>query len=279
MSYLFLTAGIGSPQLEEAGLRIIKQVSELQLFEKKILISKKDLSGDLGEYLKAVPKSDLNVSAKYGYFAWKPAIAKMAFDGYWGEFESVCYLDAGCEVIPSIWTRRSFQKYLEKSANRGVVVFHSSHPEKFYTTKQVFEKFPKVDSSDSTPQIQGGSWFLGNQLGNEVASSWYHSSQISYPLLTDVFDPEKEDDDFIAPRNDQSFFSLACKSYKISPEPIIPPGGGSGPRTLVRSLFFPFRWARNRSGESQTPTTLRIFGSISLSLYFYFSKFRNLRAI
>lgn len=275
MRYLFVTAGIGSPDLERAGLRIVGHAKELGIFDKTILVTENDLRNTLRPYLDFVPEDDMNLESKFGFFAWKPLIAKLALDGYWGDFESVCYLDAGCEILPSLWTRRNFLDYLEKASEIGAIVFHSLAPEKLYTTRDVFKLFPEIDLNDATPQIQGGTWFLGNQLGSEISSTWYDTCKSSYTLMTNSVDFARECADFVAPRNDQSFFSLTCKTFKIFPEAVIPPGGGKGIRTQIRSIFFPFRWARNRTGKTENDFLLSVFGKISLVVYFKFKAFRN----
>lgn len=275
MNYLFITAGLGSSEFEEAGERLISQVSKLEIFQKRVLVTQKDLSGPLGEYVSHVPRADLNVAAKFGFFSWKPALAKMAFDGYWGNFDSVCYLDAGCEVLPSVWTRKRFQQYLEKCTTTGAVVFHSNCPENLYTTQKIFELFPKIEPRDTTPQLQGGTWFLGGEYGSSIASEWYSTSMRTYALITDDFDARMETSGFIAPRNDQSFFSLTCKSHNIHPEIVLPPGGGKGFRTQLRSLYFPFRWARNRTGQSENYRPIEKLGLTTIQIYNVTSAFRN----
>jgi hypothetical protein len=246
------------------------------LFQKKVLVTQKDLSGPLAEYVSHVPRADLNLTAKFGFFAWKPALAKMALDGHWGQFDGVCYLDAGCEILPSVWTRKKFQQYLEKCTTVGAVVFHSNCPENLYTTKKVFELFPKVEPGDTAPQLQGGTWFLGGEYGSSIASEWYSASKNVYALITDDFDPKVEISGFVAPRNDQSFFSLTCKSHNIYAETVIPPGGGKGFRTHLRSLFFPFRWARNRSGKSENYSPMEKLGLITIRIYKVTAALRNL---
>lgn len=272
MNALFITAGIGSKSLEEAADRLAKDVSQLRLFRRIEIITQTDLPGVLKPYLSHVPYDDLTLGSKFGYYAWKPALAQLAFDGIWGDFDCICYLDAGCEVLPSYWTRRNLQKYLQKSAQVGAVVFHSFHPENHFTTQELFSLFPKIDPSDNTPQFQAGSWIMAGSIGKDLVNSWFRLSRENYSLITDSFDKDSQSKSFIAPRNDQSFFSLTLKSAGIEPEAKIPPGGGLGLRTRFRSFFFPFRWARNRTGQNQGMKIYRLLGLFSLRIYFTFSR-------
>jgi hypothetical protein len=277
VSYLFLTAAIGEQNLLDASKRLVRDAEALKIFSRFEIVTQKDLSTLMPEIISIVPENQWNSTHKYGYYIWKPQIANLALTGTWGDYDAVVFLDAGCEILPSYWNRKKLLSYLKKAAQNGAVIFHSKGPEFLYTKKSIFAQYPKVDSSDATPQIQSGSWILSGQKGISIASEWASKSSLNYQNISNEFDPAVEVPGFIAPRHDQSYFSLTCKAAGITPENVLPPGGGNGVRTHFRSLYFPFRWARNRSGNETNKYFYKVLGGVSLRVHALLMNFLNLK--
>lgn len=146
---------------------------------------------------------------------------------------------------------------------KNIVVFHSSTPEIVNTKRRVFEKFPSVNPLDSTPQIQAGSWFASSAGVGSMFSIWNQLWQQDRSLIDNSLSIN-ELHGFVAPRHDQSIFSLLCKSSLITPEDSIPPGDLTRIRTQIRCFFFPFAWARNRSGDTKLSIWFSLVGKITL---------------
>ena len=267
MNYLFITAAIGSEGIQAAANRLSEDAMKLGVFQDYHIVTQPELFEFIPEIIAKVPIKEWNYDNRFGYYIWKAQIAKAAMAGRWGSFDGLMYLDAGCEILPSYWSRKRLLGYLEKARKNGAVVFDLEVLEYQYTKKQIFEMFPLVSKLDRSGQIQSGSWILSGQLGKEIASVWAESSAKDYELISNEFNPTTEEPDFILPRHDQSFFSLTCKSFGILPEIETPPGGGNGVRTQLRALYFPFRWARNRSGKKTNFVFYRALGSLSLKVY------------
>jgi hypothetical protein len=268
MSNLFITAAIGSPDLIEASERLVRDVKSLKIFNRYVVITEPELHSLMPDVIQKIPPGHRNIQNKYGYYIWKPELARLAMAGQWGDFDSILFLDAGCEVLPSFWSRKYMLALLEKVKSNGAVVFHSNCPELNYTKRSVFSFFPSISPRDASPQIQSGSWMLSGELGKNIADKWASAATFSYEDISNDYIEFNEVEGFIAPRHDQSFFSLTCKSFGIQPEDSMPPGGGHGLRTQLRAIFFPFRWARNRTGENSNFFIFRLFGLLSLQTYF-----------
>ena len=184
----------------------------------------------------------------------------MATSGLFGEFEGVCYLDAGCEVLPSYFSRRSFMGIIEKAEKEGLIAFSTGALEFHYTKGKVFDHFESVDRLDSSPQLAAGSWFSFGAQGKKIINQWASSAETSYELISNEFVRESEHIDFQAPRHDQSIFSLTCKVNKVNPYPHRPPGSANTLKSFIANFLFAFRWARNRTGESANPVWLQKLG-------------------
>lgn len=279
MNYLFITAAIGDQNLVDASKRLMRDSSALGIFKRLEVVKLEDVESLMPEIVPMVPKNQWNSACKFGYYIWKPQIAKLALNGQWGNYDAILFLDAGCEILPSFWNRRKLFSYLKKAQQVGAVIFRAQDPEFLYTKKSIFDQYPEIDAGDSSPQIQSGSWVLSGDKGRNIADIWAKQSSMNYQNISNEFDPKVEVLDFIAPRHDQSYFSLTCKAAGITPEVVIPPAGGNGIRTHFRSLFFPFRWARNRSGVESNKAYYRFIGTVSLKVHASLKSFLNFKLI
>lgn len=268
--FLFVTSAIGSQEIEEAANRLIKTAESLRVFERCIMVTESSLIELAPELIRLVPAEDWNIDKKFGYYIWKPIIARAATSGTWGDYDGVFYLDAGCQILPTYWNRRAVIKFFSKASRLGVVVFSTGGEENRFTKSRVFDLFPNIDMDCKTPQIAGGSWVLSGTIGRDIAAQWAWLATSNYDNINEKIESGKESPGLIAPRHDQSIFSLLCKSKNIVPEEVMPPGGGSSYKTQIRSLFFPFSWSRNRTGTDSTSFVIRAIGSISLICYFFF---------
>ena len=264
MSWIFITAGIGSRDFEGAADRLISQVQTLGIFDKCVTVNQSTLEKICPEIHDLVPSEDWNLGAYFGHYIWKPMLAEKAATGFWGNFNGVCWLDAGCEVIPSYFSRKSFLKLMAESERTGAVVFSTGAPELFYTKKEVFDEFPGHSSEDRSDQIAAGSWFFHGATGVGLVKEWSRIAVSNYKLVSSRLDPEIQSNEFVSPRYEQSILSLVCKSGPISPQRIRPPGSENNFRSFSRNFIFAFRWARNRTGNNSSPRIFRMLGIATL---------------
>lgn len=198
-----------------------------------------------------------------GIFLWKPLIAQLSVQGTWGVYDGIYYLDSGCEITARYFSRRKTKYFMNLAMRNNVVVFHSNTPEIVNTKRRVFEAFPSVNPEDTTPQIQAGSWFVSSTGAERMFSQWNQLWQQDRSLIDNSLSIN-EHRHFVSPRHDQSIFSLLCKSFGVTAEDSIPPGDLTRIRTQIRSFFFPFSWARNRSGETKLSFWISLVGKITL---------------
>jgi hypothetical protein len=264
MSWLFVTAALGSANYTHAARRLVEQVDLLKVFDRCVIVDLELIQELWPAYSKRVPQKDWCAERNFGHYIWKPVIAQLATTGMFGNFEGVCYLDAGCEVLPSYFSRRSFIELIEKAESEGLVAFSTGAPEFQYTKGKVFDYFKSTDRFDRSPQLAAGSWFSFGPRGKNIINQWVSAAEFDYALINDEIEENNEFIEFQAPRHDQSLFSLTCKSNKIYPHSRRPPGSLNTIKSFAANFFFAFRWARNRTGRSANPIWLRKMGVFSL---------------
>ena len=266
MSWLFITAGIGSQGFEEAAKRLSVQVQTLGIFDECVTINLSTFEEIFPEIRDFVPTEDWNLEAFFGHYIWKPILAKMATTGFWGDFDGICWLDAGCEVLPSYFSRKSFKKLMSEAEQTGAVVFSTGAPESGYTKREVFNVFPKLASTDHSSQIASGSWFFHGATGAGLAKEWSRISLSDYQLLSSTYDPEIQAGNFVSPKYEQSILSLVCKNALIQQQKVRPPWSANNFKAFIRNFFFAFRWARNRTGAAANPKFFRMLGRATLRI-------------
>lgn len=245
---IFITAAVGRPQLLKPASRLIRQVEQLQVFDKSVVVTQDDLQNICPHLFRWYTEEQLLHSHGYGFYVWKSAIAKAAFNGYWGEPSHILYLDAGCEVIPSNRAQRVIGELLTQSERQGVACFSAGGIEWQYSKPELFDYFPEGDALRNTPQVQGGTWAMSGELGLNVAAQWDDLASSS-PFMTDG-SSENLPQGFIAPRHDQSLFSLVVKNRGISPVGYQMPYPRDNLISQLRGLSYPIWASRNLSEAS-----------------------------
>jgi hypothetical protein len=248
--WLFVTAGLGTNEFEDAAVRIAHQVEKFPQIDAIRIITVSDLKMMHFSALTPFTLEEASNLPGFGFYAWKPLIALSFFNGIFGEYEGIFFLDAGCEATSNFLTRIQMRSFLSEAEQLGAVVFSSAVRED-RVSKSILRN--DYDSNFSnTEQIASGSWFLHGKVGQNVAEAWAQRSFLSRETLDNS--TSKEVADFIAHRHEQSTFSLVCKEIGINPTHKwrrYPPGEGGRYFTTTRSLIFPFVWSRNRSGKSR----------------------------
>ena len=264
MSWLFITAALGPSNFTEAAKRLSTQVEALGVFSNCVIIDLETIQDSWPSFSTFVPADDWCAEKNYGNFVWKPILARMALSGRFGSYEGVCYLDAGCEVLPSLFSRRAFKGLMTHAELMGMVAFSTGTPENQYTKSQLFERFELANRLDTSDQLAAGSWLSFGHSGRKIIERWASVAESDYSLINDVVDRKHEIKEFQFHRHDQSIFSLACKENNIQPFTKKPPGSANSFKSKVGNFLFAFRWARNRSGVSANPFWLRKFGELTL---------------
>jgi len=257
-SWLLITAGFGGAEMEGAALRVKAQAQSLGLLNQVIAITTDDLA-------KACPlvwekySKYLNTSHKgFGYFSWKVELVYGALHGYFGDFDGVIWVDAGCEIFNSPWTRIRLKRWMQSAEKTGTFLYTLDTPEQDFTKALAFEEFSDLDPGDRSPQIQATWFMLHGKTGRDISQKWLDVSLKGIELLDLSPSPKGEVSTFVEHRNEQSLISLTSKFFGIIPQNYFPLPGGSVFGSFVRAINHPIWVSRNRSSTTCIPRNLLI---------------------
>lgn len=257
---LFITAGLGSRNLYLAAERLTEQVKQLGIFDTFAIVTEQELA-DIAPWLfNWYSSEELKTIPGYGFYAWKAAIARAATSGYWGNADVICYLDAGCEVLPGRRSKRLFVRWIAKAQRFGAVGFSSFAPEWKFTKFEIIEFFPNSEKALTTDQFQSGTWLLGGPIGLNIAIEWDKLCSSSQAITDDKIGTEIPG--FVAHRHDQSVFSMVLKKYLIKPESLPTPYPNASFLANLKALRSPIWAARNRSGNTTIPRHVHMFARL-----------------
>lgn len=167
-------------------------------------------------------------SRGYGYYLWKPEVVLAGLQAI-PEGETLLYIDAGCHLHDTGLQRfADYRSYLALSVS-GVLAFQHRPNESDwfdtieippdildgpYTKGEVLVEFPEYREKKymGTPGLQSGIFFLRNTSEQrDFIREWQHVARTAPALFTDDFDPSSQRSGFVAPRHDQTIFSLIAK--------------------------------------------------------------------
>lgn len=257
---LFITAALGSQDFLGAAKRLERQALSTSLFSRTVIVTESDLHGICPELFNWYSNQELNNLPGFGYYAWKSAIAAAATSGYWGNYSSITFLDAGCEIVPGSRNRAIFSDLIEQSKLKGAVVFSTGCPEWQYTKPYVWSHFKEISGAYTSDQIMSGIWILSGELGAKISETWNSYASLSPEMTNDAF--EYAPLGFVAPRHDQSIFSLVVKSFGIGPQIAKPPFPRSSSLSKLFSLRFPIWAARNRGALSTITLPYKVIANL-----------------
>ena len=255
--WLVLTAGFGGGDFRAAATRVVRDASRFSnvglakaIFEEDLVSVCPLTVSKYSEYLNSKHHG-------FGYFSWKPEIIFRGLEGYWGDFEGVIWIDAGCEVYANIFTQIKLILWAKRSKKSKIFSFSLKTPENRFTKRDAFDLFPGLESDDSSNQIQA-TWAIFHKSAINVAKEWLEKAQSGINYLDLSPSKNLERTDFIEHRFDQSLFSLTLKSNHIKPSGLVPAAGKTGLKSIFRASIQPIWTSRNRSGISIIPKSLRL---------------------
>jgi hypothetical protein len=263
--WLFLTAALGAPEIREAAERLKSQVQKLDLFAECVVFDEAVLLSIEPDYIDKFAANQQFNSRGFGYYAWKPILAKTALSNHWGKFDGICYMDAGCELLPNYRAKKQFQNYLLKSTKKGYTFFSTFKPELSYTKKHLLDQFPELQINAASEQIMSGFWFMSSDFGLIFTDLWemYASELIN---IDDTIS-SCEVDQFVEHRHDQSVFSMVAKKLKADSEILGLRGLEKGPKKLFFAWIGPVRLARNKTQKSDISDIFHILANLNLKIF------------
>jgi len=256
MKSIFLTAGFGSDDFKQAARRLSFQASSLGIFNEIVIVDENALRIVCPSIYTWYTTEELRNTAGFGYFIWQPALLDAALEGYWGDFDLIVYMDAGCEILPGFRSKRIFNQLLKKALNNGCVAFAIDTPELQYSKAEVVSLFPNIPSDRLKNQIQAGTLFISKEKGKILVNKWNQLTQSDINLANEQLGNERQD--FIAHRHSQSIFSILFKVSNFLEEELIIPFPRKSWLSKFKAIRFPIWWARNRTGQTVVPRLLRI---------------------
>jgi hypothetical protein len=249
-SWLLITAGFGGSEMEGAALRVKAQAKSLGFLDQVTAITTDDLATAC-PLVWAEYSDFLNTSHKgYGYFSWKVELVYGALHGYFGDFDGVIWVDAGCEIFNTPWTRMRLKHWMKKTQKTGTFLYTLDTPEQDFSKALAFEEFPSLDPNDRSPQIQATWFMLYGKVGRQITKKWLDVSLKNIALLDLSPSPRGEVRTFVEHRFDQSILSLLIKALKLQPDNYFPCSGNSGLKSQLRGLVHPIWTTRNRHTKS-----------------------------
>lgn len=255
--WLAITAGVGAPAFEDAAHRVVNSLLPSGIVDRVVEVVTKDLPEVCPEVSRLYVDL-MNVETRgYGFMCWKAEVVHKAMEGYWGDFDGVIWIDAGCEVSINPLSTVKFHKFQEFARKHGVACFTLDTLEVEYTKRDLFERFPEIEPSAAGKQIQTTWFFLHGDVGRKIACEWFQTIMSGTNLLELTPSKNPEYPGFIENRYDQSAFSLVCKSNRIPVMSYKPTNGHSSFILRFRGLLNPIWTARNRFG----PTVKRKYHS------------------
>jgi hypothetical protein len=250
--WIAVTAGLGSENFEGAALRVKESFKNSGIVDEVVAVLTQDLA-EVCPHTSKIYSEFMNSEFRgYGFYSWKAEIIKAAFDGHWGKFDGVVWIDSGCEVSINPISKIRFE-YFKRYANKfGVASFTLSTKEIEYTKRDIFEQFPMINPHNAGEQIQATWMLFQGDLGKTISNQWFNLVCSGTNLLDFGLSKNTEYAEFIENRNDQSAFSMVCKDNNVRVMNYKPTAGtGSFPASL-KGFFHPIWISRNR-----TPKTIK----------------------
>ena len=264
MGWIFITAGVGSKDFEEAADRLAQTVDSFQLFDKIQVFKSSDVDFYAPEIVSWYSKEELAGLKGYGWYIWKSRFAKVVVEKDFENSDGIMYLDAGCEAYLSVFSKKRLKKYMKIAERSGSCLFRIPTPERLYTKQLLLDRFSSSAKNLDEFQFQSGSWLFTGKMAKEFLKSWDEIVWEDKRFTDESVSPGGEIEGFICNRYDQAVFSMVARSLSLSACGDVPPGDLSRFNTRARLFFYPFAWARNRQGSSLVSKRMQLIGEISL---------------
>jgi len=207
----FITFGSHNNYID-AGKRLIKQANNLHIFNTIKLFNLEDLKKDQIFWNKHSEFIMYN-SRGFGYWLWKPYLIKKYMDEL-NDGDILLYLDCGCEI--DINERNYFIKCLEIVKTDLIIgtlgktnVEESCKMDLLLKLKMNHPEYLKSKMHQAGANLI----YICNQT-RKLVDEWYELSQ-DYHLISDSNSINKNLDEYIEHRHDQSIYCLLTKKYKI----------------------------------------------------------------
>lgn len=261
--WIAVTAGFLPKNFEDAAKRVERDLSGIYPFVNILNFNSGDLEECAPQTLKKYGEFLRGDIPGYGYYSWKSEIVQRAINGEFGECDGVMWVDGGCEVFNTPWTRKLLANQIQEAERNGYLVFELNTPENKFSKSDVIGLFSPISQDDTSPQVQATHFFLYGNKGREIANKWFEAGLNGIHMFDHAPSEKGEPIDFILHKSDQSTFSLTLKSMglwrRISP----PPAGNRGLLSRLGAMRAPIWMARNRKGKSVKKSIIKFVERLS----------------
>jgi len=250
MKSLFLTFGDGSSDFRAAAERLAGQARSIRVFSSVVSLNHESLLAVSPEYVAAQPSMTALESYPTFFRAAKAWVVQAGLTGKFGEFDLICYADAGCEIISNRITRIVLIRNMQRAFLLGGLAEQIPLAERYWTKKRTMDYFNASEAHGLSGQVASTLSYLPvNSVSIELANRWCLLSDYQLDLWQDPKNRDDEIESFKEHRHDQSIFSLLWKQAKL---PVIPMNGQYSLRlAAIRSACVPIISIRNRTGTSK----------------------------
>ncbi len=207
--------------------RFKDQAKHSKYFSDIKVFTNKSIDNFLKKKINVIRKSSGNRG--YGYWIWKPYLILNEINNL-DKNDIIIYLDIGCHIISD--KKKRFDEYLNflRKGNDilGFQYFHPSEKSfekiKFpnreeykYTKADLLKYFNFLNNEKvfKTPQFWAGCiFFKKTDFSVSFLQEWIKVYE-NFSLIDDSPSKEKNFNNFIENRHDQSVYSLLCKKYNV----------------------------------------------------------------
>lgn len=192
--------------------RILKEATELNIFDKCNVYSPDDIDKDFKNKYKEI----FEYKRGNGYWIWKFYFIKKYLDEV-NEGDIIVYCDAGCQINKS--GKQRLKEYIDmlKISEEGVISFQlDENIENQWTIKEIFDYF-NIDINDKNAingQYIGGIFIYKKcEKSLSIINKCLELLEYDKYLITDKYVNTQNYTKFKENRHDQSIHSLARKIY------------------------------------------------------------------
>jgi hypothetical protein len=256
--WFLITAGFSPESMVEAAKRVELQAARVYPFEKVIRISKENIRNYCPNLVEKYPAKISDLTPGFGYAAWKTEVIYKALRGDFGLCDGVVWLDAGCEINSTFFTRMKFKKILAKAKDCGHAVFSLATPEINFTKKSVFDLIPEAIGIEPEIQYQATYFILYGKKGLRISEAMFDFVHADFEIIDPTVLSIDESDELILPKCEQSLLSVLIKSQRSINSIKVPPAANRGWKSITRAISEPIWISRNRTGKSIIPKWLQL---------------------
>lgn len=248
----FLTFGAPNKNFHEAVNRLCIQANNTNLFNNIDGLTEKDLMNDkkfwqtYGEFIKTNKRG-------YGYWIWKPHIIKKALEKM-NDGDILLYMDCGCEL--NYLAKNKIEEYFELAKTKKILATISGHSECKYTKMDLIKFLQMENDVDLLKKTQYQTNCIIMCKCDDVVkiiNEWHSICSEHHNLINDTPSNNKNFDEFVDHRHDQSVFSLLVKKYKyenINIDPTWTSNFNDVNTFITQTINWPFWVSRNKAGPS-----------------------------